>query len=544
MKLFFLLSVMLLPFLGVANSKIDSLQSALEINQRNDSLRVDILNNLGYEYWIVNPIQSIIYGQQAKALAIAIEYENGLAFSNRVIGVAHWAQGSYDEGLRYLFESLEVYQALNDSLGAGNCQMNIGLIYSDRNDYDKALLFCFEALKVFEQLDKEVRAATTYTKIATIFIEKNEITVARDFLKRAEKIHSSADFNYGLMEVYNRFGVLKLSEKQYDSAMYFLDRSLVKSDQIDDVEGKTKSLIDYAKVYLKLDNFSKAEEYLQESLIYAKAMNSHKWLKEIYESLQLIYRRRGNLAKALFYYDQFVQVKDSIFNEQIIHNISKLETELATAEQKRLLDAREQQIVILKQKTALQNVKIGWLIFVILTGGAFSFLIIQSRRKSTKRREEEAKREVEQARQKLEFKNRELMSYTVNFVQKNQLFEDLISTIQEVKKKPSDNLKRDLLDIEKVVKRHIQVDRDWEDFKLRFENLHTGFFEKLKQQSSSLTNNDLKLSVLVKMNFSIKEIADMMGISAESIKTSRYRLKKKLKLPQDQNLNDFLNNIS
>jgi tetratricopeptide (TPR) repeat protein len=528
----------------LANPKLDSLQVALSNHQEEDSIKVNILNQLGYEYWIVNPIQSIIYGQQAKALAKAIGYEKGVAFSNRVVGVAHWARGSYDDGLKYLSESLADYKLLNDSLGQGNSLMNIGLIYSDRFDYDRALLYYFDALKIFEAVNARGRAATTYTKIASTFIDQNNVEASNDFLKRALIIHEENDFSYGIAEVYNRMGVLKFKEGLYDSSDLFLTKSLLISEEINDVEGKTKTLVDLAKISIEKKNYKNAEIHLQNALQTANEIGSYKLLKEIFEGLQLIYRSRGDLENALFFFDQYLQVKDSIFNNQMINNISNLESELATAEQRRQIETREQQIVILKQEADLQRIKTIALIIVVGAIFSLAFLITRNRRKTAKMNEERALEEVSNAKKQVEYKNRELLSYTVNFVQKNQLFEELISTIKEIKRKPSSNVNKDLLGIEKVVKRHLQVDRDWEDFKLRFENLHSGYFEKLLEQTRSLTNNDLKLSVLVKMNFSIKEIADMMGISSESVKTSRYRLKKKLKLPQDQNLNDFLNQIS
>lgn len=528
----------------VANPKIDSLQTVLANSVQENRLKVAALNQLGYEYWIVNPIQSIIYGQQAKALAGVIDDQEGLAFSNRVIGVAHWARGSYDDGLKYLFEGLEVYRSLEDSLGQGNCLMNIGLIYSDRYDHERALSFYFDGLKIFEKIGAKGRAATTYTKIASVFIEQGNNDASRDFLSRALQIHELNQFQYGLMEVFNRLGVLNTRQKKYDSASYYLNKSLLISDEINDVEGKTKSLINCAELNMDLSKWEKAEDYLQEAQSSAKKIGSLKWLTEIYNHLQIIYRNKGDLKQALFFFDQYLQVKDSIFNDQIINNISRLESELATAEQKRQLDAREQQIVILKQEADLQSVKILALIIMVLAILSLAFLINRNRRKTAKMREQRALEEAANAKEQLEYKNRELMSYTVNFIQKNQLFEELISTIQSLKKKHTTNVNKDLTGVEKVVKRHLQVDRDWEDFKLRFENLHSGFFEKLLEATPSLTNKDLKLSVLVKMNFSIKEIAEMMGISAESVKTSRYRLKKKLNLPQEQNLNDFLNQIA
>ncbi len=524
--------------------EIDSLENELATYESDDSVRVELLNQLGFEYWIVNPIQSIIYGQQAKALAAVIEDQRGLAFANRVIGVANWAKGSYDDGLTYLLDGLELYRSLNDTLGEANCLMNVGLIYSDRSDNDKALEFYFDALKLFELTDAESRSATTYTKIATIFINQGKLEAADDFLKRARVIHERENFQYGSMEVYNRLGLFHFSENQYDSAHHYLNMSLKISETINDIEGKTKTLLDLSNVELARNRLNSAESLLSNALLMARDIGSHKWLKEIYDNLQVVNRRKGDLNKAIYYYDQYIQERDSLFNEETINNISRLEAQLATVEQQRLIDAREQRIVILEQQSRLQQSRILILIVLIILIAVVAFLFIKGRQALAKRREEAAIQIAEKAQQEVEFKNRELSSYTVNFVRKNRLFEELVELIKEIKKRSSVEVNKDLITIEKTVKKHIQVDQDWEDFKLRFENVHQGFFDKLHEKFPALTNNDLRLSVLVKMNFSIKELSEMFGISPESVKTARYRLKKKLNLPSEQNLNDFLNEIA
>lgn len=524
--------------------EIDSLESKLERHPSEDSIKVSLLNQLGFEYWIVNPIQSIIYGQQAKALASVIDDQKGLAYANRVIGVANWAKGSYDDGLSYLFEGLEQYRTMKDTLGEANCKMNIGLIYADRFDYDRALEFYFDALRLFEEIDASGRTGTTYAKIASIFIDQNNLSAAQDFLKRSLEIHQENDFEYGEMEVYNRLGVLNFVEEEYDSAVFFLDKSLMLSKRINDVDGKTKTLLDLAKVRIEQNLLVEAETLLLKGLPFAREISSHKWLKEIYEKLQFLNRKKGDLNQAIYFYDQYILERDSLFNEETINNISRLEAQLATTEQKRQIDLREQQIVILKQQADLQRSRILLLTIAIILIISVAFLIVRGRQAVAKRREDEAKDVAEKAKQEVEFKNRELSSYTVNFVQKNRLFEDLIESIQEIKKRSTTEVNKDLIAIEKTVKNHIKVDQDWQDFKLRFENVHKGFFDKLHETFPSLTNNDLRLSVLVKMNFSIKEISEMFGISPESVKTARYRLKKKLKLPSEKTLNDFLNEIA
>lgn len=529
--------------LSYGNTKIDSLESELKGYGKDDYGKVDLLNSLGFEYWIVNPIQSIIYGQQAKALANALAYEEGVALANRIVGVGHWARGSYDQGLQYLLDGLNQYRTLKDTLGEANCLMNIGLIYSDRSDEDLAMKYYFDALKLFEEIGAEDRSATTYVKLATIFIDRGRTDVAEDFLQKAEVIHGKNQFQYGMSEILNRYGLLKLRIRQYDSARLYLNHSLEVSTAINDIDGMTKNYIDLAELSMRTNRYNQARTLLEDGLVYARRIQSHKWLKEIYKRLQMIARERGDLSQAIEYYDQYVEEKDSIFNEQTLNNIAKLETELAITEQKRQLETKEQEIVILEQQSEIQKIRFIVLIIIAVVAIGVLVLSVRVRQAAAKRKEEKAMEEAENARRDLEFKNRELVSYTVNFVQKNQLFEELIESVTELKKKAKEEVRKELSSMERIIKRHLQVDKDWEDFKLRFENLHSGFFDQLLKHAPSLTNNDLKLSALVKMNFSIKEVSDMMGISTESVKTARYRLKKKLDLPGDTSINDFLNTL-
>lgn len=521
----------------------DSLEYALLEHEAENKEKVSLLNNLGYEYWVINPVQSIIYGQQARVLAEILNDSLGLALSNRIVGVAHWARGSYDQGLRYLIEGLRLYQKMGDTLGTGNCLMNIGLIYADRNDYNLAREYYFEALKKFETIDAHLRSATTYSKLATLFIDEGKIASARDFLDRAYETHTNKSFLYGQGEVLNRYGLMYAYLGKYDSAEYYLKKSIAISKQINDVDGLAKSHVELAEIRLAKGDLSSAEPYLQTALDYAQKLQSHKWLKKVYENLRELARRRGNYRQAILYYDQYVQKKDSIFNEQTLNNIAKLEAKLATVEHRRQLDLKESEIEMLEKETQLQQVKMMILLVALIALALLALLITRSRRLAAERKQDEGRKAVEQARQELEFRNRELVSYTVNFAQKNQLFEDLMGMVKSLKEKSGETYKKDLVGMERAINKHIQIDKDWDDFKLRFESVHKGFFDKLLQKQPALTGNDLKLCALVKMNFSIKEVSDMMGISSESVKTARYRLKKKLQLSPEMSINDFLNSI-
>ena len=58
-----------------------------------------------------------------------------------------------------------------------------------------------------------------------------------------------------------------------------------------------------------------------------------------------------------------------------------------------------------------------------------------------------------------------------------------------------------------------------------------------------LTANELKLCTFLRVNLTTKEIAQLMNISMRGVEISRYRLRKKLNLPTEMSLFDFLNEI-
>ncbi|MBC8485415.1 MAG: sigma-70 family RNA polymerase sigma factor [Bacteroidetes bacterium] len=93
------------------------------------------------------------------------------------------------------------------------------------------------------------------------------------------------------------------------------------------------------------------------------------------------------------------------------------------------------------------------------------------------------------------------------------------------------------------IKANIQLERNWKDFKLHFENVHPGFFHRLNEKFSKLTPKDQKLCAYLRMNFSTKEIAQLLSITSGSAEISRIRLRKKLNLPKETNLVTFITGI-
>ena len=73
--------------------------------------------------------------------------------------------------------------------------------------------------------------------------------------------------------------------------------------------------------------------------------------------------------------------------------------------------------------------------------------------------------------------------------------------------------------------------------------LNENFYDRLQQKAPDLSSADLKICALIKLNFSGKEMAHLLGISLGSVHVARHRLRKKMDLERDVNLTNFINSI-
>jgi FixJ family two-component response regulator len=77
---------------------------------------------------------------------------------------------------------------------------------------------------------------------------------------------------------------------------------------------------------------------------------------------------------------------------------------------------------------------------------------------------------------------------------------------------------------------------------MHFDMIHSNFLSRLKERFPDLSSNDLKLCAYLKMNLTSKEIAQLMSITIKAVEVSRYRLRKKMQIPSDMPLFDYLIN--
>jgi len=99
---------------------------------KQDSVRVNVLNQLSKQLLSSNADKSFAYAQQSQELAIKIKYKPGLAYAYKYLGIGYFNTGSYLEALKNYELSLETFKAIDDKRGIANMYMNVGNVYYNK----------------------------------------------------------------------------------------------------------------------------------------------------------------------------------------------------------------------------------------------------------------------------------------------------------------------------------------------------------------------------------------------------------------------------
>jgi DNA-binding CsgD family transcriptional regulator len=141
----------------------------------------------------------------------------------------------------------------------------------------------------------------------------------------------------------------------------------------------------------------------------------------------------------------------------------------------------------------------------------------------------------------IRFKNNALADASLHLVEKGDALVKVKDILASVYKKNDNNpeIRNALLLLNDVEKNNA----NWEQFASHFDEINNNFLKKLKDRYPVLTNTDLKLCAYLQLKLSSKEIAQLMAISVRGVEIKRYRLRKKLNLPTEQQMTDFFHAI-
>ncbi len=155
--------------------------------------------------------------------------------------------------------------------------------------------------------------------------------------------------------------------------------------------------------------------------------------------------------------------------------------------------------------------------------------------------EEEHKKKIGEVKRKMMTMEMENTKISTNVKGVLNLIEECYTQLKS--ENPESSVLRRLRQLERSVNNIVNDNQSWQDFKDVFESMDSEFFNKLTKENPKLTTLDLKHCAYIKMNIDNFELSKILNVEMKSLQMTRYRLKKKLKLTQDQSLREYIHSF-
>ena len=150
---------------------------------------------------------------------------------------------------------------------------------------------------------------------------------------------------------------------------------------------------------------------------------------------------------------------------------------------------------------------------------------------------QQSEQKIGQLSEDLTNKERELTTKTVFINQKNQLLEKLLGELDELKK--SDVSAQSIQHLQVQLRQELSPNA-WKEFEVQFNEVHPGFQQRLLEKYPELTPAERRLCSFIRLNMNTREISSLSGQSIKSIEVARTRIRKKIGVPHEQNLSNFI----
>ncbi len=148
-----------------------------------------------------------------------------------------------------------------------------------------------------------------------------------------------------------------------------------------------------------------------------------------------------------------------------------------------------------------------------------------------------------QAEHDLKAATQELENFTRHLQQKNLLIEQSGQEIERLRMALDDTEQETNEVLQQIYSATILTEDEWTKFKLLFEQVHKGYLQRLKSKMPELTPADTRFIVLSKLNLSNKEMAGILGVQADTIRSYKHRLRRRFDLREDASIKEFVDSI-
>lgn len=537
-------------------SYFDKLSSKAELWTRNEGKNVDIVDILSkmdsisathpYNkemrarllYWKVcaNPYMDLDSANMLLDEAIALadnKYEYDIARFSMQKAVILSKQEQYPEAYRLYISSAKKFAETGDLRLQAYCYYNIAYIFLLLGEYSEAEANILSADSIFEKLNLREFHLDSQLMLASIYERSGKSSDARKILDGMAQIDQS-QLPLSLRCMFLTTYLPYLSDP--DSLAKYSDEAYKLAKKTGDRQFYLFSLLNKGWAFLEMNQSDSAFAYAVEAKDCLASVKSGRGIEGVCKLMAAVYASEERWDSAYHYQVQWYEKHEKSRGEGVLADVK-------TIGMRHEIETFRINAIVEKEKEATLSrafMIVGISLFALLVVSVYVIYLLRRKMQAEQIRQmEKDKAHIERLRHEkelVESKNRELSSNSLLLIKKNESLKKTLKEMESIHK----NYHVDIRGIKSEIVSSLKDDESWDSFKLHFEKVHPQFFSVLKSKYPKLTDNELRLCAYIRIGLSNKQIAQMLLVQSKAVLQARYRLKKRMGLPEDVSVGDFL----
>ncbi|MEM6684967.1 MAG: tetratricopeptide repeat protein [Bacteroidota bacterium] len=524
----------------------DSIADALKIqieNATTDSIRLSLKADLGnrlafFDRSIGKEVQLEVEKELNDNGYTSLYYQRLKAEVLYSLSSMNSNLGEYSEALQYAHKGYELASSINYTRIAGKCISNIGGVYKRLDDLEKAKQYYKRALTI-QKYDSIPRGRViSLNRLGTVYVEEKKYDSAIYYFKKCLAIPKITQ-KYQIRVKTNIANTYAM-QGNYDIAAKTFKENLQLLQNTGQYQHISNNHLSIADIYNDHKAYAKATTHIDSAIVYAQKIRSHLLLKWSYQSKAEIAHNNKKYAESRAAFLMYDKYKDSLISESRAKRLADLEYAYQFEKEKQLA------AVHLKN---VQSKKTLYVILLIISvvGAIITFILV---RKNSRQRLQLAKnklalKEVEKLKADLALANREKELKKV--VIENSITEEVLNkTLDDIKEIITFENERERKMALKSLSASLLSEKNAKSSLSSIQNyldaVSMDFKVVLDTQFSELKPKEKEVLCIMKLGLSTTEISKLLNTTVASIKSSRYRIRKKLGLKSDDDIIAFIEN--
>jgi tetratricopeptide (TPR) repeat protein len=534
----------------------------VQLEQSNYSQAMNHYFESMQEYKIANDKQGIFWCYIGMGIAqkqfgnfndAVLCYENALSLANKArmkaeiaycynnLGNVYRQQGNFVKSMNAYEKALSCFIALKDDLAVSDCLNNIGNLYLDKGDPFRSLDYYNRSIS-FEKVKLDnYRMFIRFKNLAEAYSLMKDYSNASMFLDKALKLAEKSGDKARLASCYSLIGDLNFKKGNQEIGISYLKKSIEIFHEAGSKAEEADVLVSLAMAELSSGKMQDALLHAEQAEKLAKEAGAVKTIYNASDCLSQIWEKKGDNQKSLDYMKKVLYFKDSLFSVEKDRAVEEIEAGFTRSRLENENQILAQSSRLQQQSLKVRSIAVFALALCLLLALALIWLVYKrhTESKTMALREKAVKeKEIKKLSSDLLIKERELTTKTVLINQKNILLQKLIQEL-DVLKENNENPMNKISHLQHELRQELSPNA-WKEFEIQFNEVHPGFQNRLLEQFPDLSPTERRLCSFLRLDMNTREIASLTGQSFKSLEVARTRIRKKLDLPHEDNLTNFI----